>query len=217
MRRLIVEVDAAEFARLSGDRSIQKMESLEVLNFLKEDPEEFITICRLKLKDEWTSIMEAFNEAGSDVQILNHDREGRYTALFRGRPHQNPQFREFLSVGGYLSTPLEIKNGKARVTFLGGYKEVRSLLAMIRKMRVRYKIVQLVEANSSRSSPLDCLTDRQRRVITSAYELGYYDVPKKINTTGLAEKLGIRGSTLAMHRIKAEHRLLAEILKDSQN
>lgn len=217
VRRLIIEVDAAEFARLSGDRSIEKIESLEVLNFLKEDPEEFVTICRLKLKDEWTTIVEAFDEAGSDVQILDHDREGRYTALFKGRPHEDPQFREFLAVGGYLSTPLEIKNGKVRVTFLGGQKEVRSLLAIIKKMGVRHRIVQLIEANSPRGSPLDCLTDRQRRVITSAYELGYYDVPKKINTSGLAEKLGIRGSTLAMHRIKAEHRLLAEILKQSHN
>jgi HTH DNA binding domain len=217
VRRLIIEVDAAEFARVSGDRSIQMIESLEVLNFLKEDPEEFVTICRLKLKDEWTSIVEAFNEAGSEVQVLDHDGEGRYTALFKGRPHQNPRFREFLAVGGYLSTPLEIKNGKARVTFLGGRKEVKSLLAMIKKMRVRYRIVQLTEANSPRSSPLDCLTDRQRRVITSAYELGYYDVPKRINTAGLAEKLGIRGSTLAMHRIKAERRLLAGILEESQN
>jgi predicted DNA binding protein len=217
VRRLIIEVDAAEFARLSGDRSIEKIESLEVLNFLKEEPEEFVTICRLKLKDERTTIVEAFNEAGSEVQVLDHDREGRYTAIFRGRPHQDPQFRRFLAVGGYLSTPLEISNGKVRVTFLGGQKQVSSLLAKVKRMGVRHRIVQLIEANSSRSSPLDCLTDMQRRVITSAFELGYYDAPKKINTAGLAEKLSIRGSTLAMHRIKAEHRLLAEILKKSRN
>jgi predicted DNA binding protein len=215
MRRLVVEVDALEFTRLSGDRSIEKIESLEVLNFLKEDPEEFVTICRVKLKGPSTTIDEVFNETGSEVQVLDHDREGRYTALFKGKPHQDPQLREFLAVGGYLSTPLEIKNGKVKVTFLGSPNEVKALLAMIKKTKVRHKVVQLIEANSSQSSPIDCLTDRQRRVITSAYELGYYEVPKRINTQGLAKRLNIRGSTVAMHRIKAERRLLAEILKGS--
>ena len=51
--------------------------------------------------------------------------------------------------------------------------------------------------------------------IISAYELGYYDVPRRIKTEDLAKRLGIRGSTLAMHRIKAERRLLDEILNES--
>jgi len=214
MRRLIIEVDASDFSRLSLDESIEKIESLEVLNFLKEGPDEFVAICRVKLKGSSTTIDEVFKEAGSEVQILDRDEEGRYTAFFKERPRRDPQFQEFLAVGGYLSTPLEIKNGKVRVTFLGSVEEVKALLTMIKKTRVNHRVVQLVKANSHRNSPLDYLTDRQRSVITSAYRLGYYDTPKRINTQGLAKRLKIRGSTLAKHRIKAERRILAEILRE---
>lgn len=214
MRRLIIEVDADDFGRLSQDASIEKMESLEVLNFLKEGPDEFVTICRVKLRSPSMTIDEVFKESESEVHVLDRDDEGRYTALFKGKPRQDPQFREFLTVGGYLSTPLEIKNGRVRVTFIGSAEEVRALLKMIRRTGVSHRIVQLARADSRRNSPLDHLTDRQKRVITSAFQLGYYDTPKRINTQGLAKRLKIKGSTLAMHRIKAERRILAEILRE---
>lgn len=214
MYRLIIEVDAGDFGRMSQDESIEKIESLQVLNFIKEGPDEFVSICKVRLKGSST-IKEVFDEPGSEVQILDHDTGGMYTALFRGRPLQNLQFQEFLAVGAYLSTPLEIGNGKVRVSFLGSAKQVRGLLTMIKKAGVGHRIIQLVEANSIRGSPLDCLTDRQKSVITLAYRLGYYDTPKKINTQGLAKRLKITGSTLAMHRIKAERWILAEVLRES--
>jgi predicted DNA binding protein len=210
MRRLVIEIEAAEFARLAGEGSLDKIESLEVLNFIKEDPEEFVTLCRVVLKGSST-FDEVFTEAGTDVQVIDRDKAGRYTAIFKGRPRQDPMLRGFLTTGGYLSTPLEIRGGKVRVTFVGTPREVRRLLAMVRA-EVRRPVVRVTDASLSSGSPLNRLTTKQRQVIRAAYELGYYDAPKKINTQRLAARLKISGSTLAMHRIKAERRLLKEIL-----
>lgn len=41
------------------------------------------------------------------------------------------------------------------------------------------------------------LTDRQEKVIGLAYNLGYFEFPKKINLTMLAQKLGLAKSTLS--------------------
>ncbi len=41
------------------------------------------------------------------------------------------------------------------------------------------------------------LTDRQVRVISLAYSLGYFEFPKKIGLTSLAKKLGVAKSTLS--------------------
>ncbi|MGQ0796556.1 MAG: helix-turn-helix domain-containing protein [Methanobacteriota archaeon] len=41
------------------------------------------------------------------------------------------------------------------------------------------------------------LTDRQQRVLDIAYRLGYYELPKKINLSNLASKLGVSKSTLS--------------------
>jgi predicted DNA binding protein len=41
------------------------------------------------------------------------------------------------------------------------------------------------------------LTDRQEKVISLAYDLGYFEFPKQISLTKLAEKLGVAKSTLS--------------------
>jgi predicted DNA binding protein len=41
------------------------------------------------------------------------------------------------------------------------------------------------------------LTDRQEQVISLAYGLGYFEFPKRISLTSLAEKLGVAKSTLS--------------------
>jgi predicted DNA binding protein len=56
------------------------------------------------------------------------------------------------------------------------------------------------------------LTEKQREVLISAHKLGYYDIPRRINSDQLAEHLDIANSTLVEHLRKAEQRLLVHIL-----
>lgn len=65
-----------------------------------------------------------------------------------------------------------------------------------------------------RESAFDALTDRQRDVLTTAYEMGYYEVPRKASTLDVAAELGIDDSTVTEHLQRAEHNLLARYLRD---
>lgn len=89
---------------------------------------------------------------------------------------------------------------------------MRRFLGAFGKAGLRYKLVSLTDAKFLPNSPLGCLTEKQRRVITTAFNLGYYDLPMKIGSEELAQKLNIREQTLVIHRRKAERRLLAELL-----
>jgi len=51
-------------------------------------------------------------------------------------------------------------------------------------------------------------TDRQERVLCLAYEMGFFDYPRKINTTNLSQRLGIGPSTLPEIAKKELQRLL---------
>jgi predicted DNA binding protein len=57
------------------------------------------------------------------------------------------------------------------------------------------------------------LTDRQEEVIRLAFEIGYFDFPRKIDSSELAEKLGIAGSTLSEILRAAERRVFSEYLR----
>jgi hypothetical protein len=62
------------------------------------------------------------------------------------------------------------------------------------------------------SKPLDELTDRQREVIQTAYDLGYFEVPREASTEDVAEELGIDSSTATEHLQRAERNLLTHHL-----
>jgi predicted DNA binding protein len=71
---------------------------------------------------------------------------------------------------------------------------------MLKRAAVRYKVVQLTDASLSPSSPLSRLAEKQRRVLNTCYNLGYYDVPRKISSQQLAAKLKISSSDFIKHR-----------------
>jgi hypothetical protein len=67
-------------------------------------------------------------------------------------------------------------------------------------------------AYTGREQPLDALTDRQQEVIQTAFEMGYYEVPRSVSTQDLAEELELDSSTVAEHLQRAERNLLTQHL-----
>lgn len=59
------------------------------------------------------------------------------------------------------------------------------------------------------------LTDRQREVLTTAYERGYYDQPRRVTGEELAAELDISPSTFAQH-VRAAERNLLTLLTDGK-
>lgn len=60
--------------------------------------------------------------------------------------------------------------------------------------------------------PLDDLTDRQREVIETAWEMGYYEVPKEVSANEIAAELDLDASTVNEHLQRAERNLLKQLL-----
>lgn len=56
------------------------------------------------------------------------------------------------------------------------------------------------------------LTDRQREVLEAAYEMGYFERPKRANATEIAETLGISQSTFTEHLVAAQRKILDDVL-----
>ena len=60
--------------------------------------------------------------------------------------------------------------------------------------------------------PLDELTDRQREALRTAYDMGYYEVPREATTEDVAAEFGVDSSTVAEHLQRAERNLLGHHL-----
>lgn len=65
---------------------------------------------------------------------------------------------------------------------------------------------------TGREGPLETLTDRQREVVTTAYYLGYYEVPRTVSAAEVAAELGLEPSTVSEHLQRAERNFLTRQL-----
>lgn len=216
MRRLIVEFPLDE---LGTSSDLQRLSSFEIVHVLRLEPAEFSALVKVDFGDEPPRLKDVFagsRNAKFESELLEKDKRV-YTYFIKisalpGR--ERPSFLSRLTSGSYLSTPLEVKDGKLKVSFLGTAKQMKGVLRSLEMSKLKFKMVSLMDAKFSPSSPLQRLTEKQRRVLIAAYNLGYYDVPRRISAEELAEKLNLVKSTFSAHIRKAERTMVTEMLRE---
>lgn len=84
-------------------------------------------------------------------------------------------------------------------------------------VRLEYLVQTGTEESEAEVIPvdLDRLTDRQREVLITAFEMGYFEYPRQSNATAVASELGIEPSTFSEHLTVAQGKLFGELLERS--
>jgi predicted DNA binding protein len=216
MRKLVLEF-TEEGLGLFQNSPLSSIQSNEIIHLLRYDGKEFAAIMKIQFKDPSTKIEEIFPYAPlNNVKIELLEQEGNASIYFvKGTLASDAYEHKLLSTGGYFLTPLEINNGKIKMTLLGKPKQLKSLLKTIDESGLKYKVVSLSEATFSPNAPLSCLTQKQRSVLVTSFKEGYYDMPRRTSSQDLAKILGLKSSALIEHRRKAERRLISSILNES--
>jgi len=74
--------------------------------------------------------------------------------------------------------------------------------------------LERLQRYSDEGTTLDALTDRQREVLRTAHDLGYFDVPRAASTAAVAAALDLDDSTVAEHLQRAERNLVETVLDE---
>jgi predicted DNA binding protein len=95
--------------------------------------------------------------------------------------------------------------------------ELRDILVGVRAEFPDVRVVRLVHAEEAGAGDLVLvdrgdLTERQRQVLETAHEMGYFDHPKGANAGEIADDLDITTSTFTEHLSAAQSKLLTGIL-----
>jgi predicted DNA binding protein len=91
----------------------------------------------------------------------------------------------------------------------GERKSVRDFIFRLEEDGCKVKIVSLRDPEKE-----EILTERQEEILRTAYELGYFEYPKKVSIKELAEKLNMSISTLSEMLRKSEKRVLEYYFSD---
>ncbi len=112
-----------------------------------------------------------------------------------------------------------IRDGRLLITFHAtDLPTLRSVLDAFRESCSDMQVLRLLQSSSTpEESDLvtvdrSDLTERQREVLTAAYEAGYFEHPKGANAGEVADSLGIDRSTFSEHIAAAQRKLLSAIL-----
>lgn len=210
MRRLVIELPIAQLNIKGLGRILGEVESYTLLQRLKQDEEGYVAICRAELRNPKFNPSDFIGQIGIiDIKSIYHEGDDVHVVQVTGK--RVGWLAEILRTPDvYQIGPFEIQNGKLKLSFVGKSGEIKKLLARIQKQGLTYRILSLSDAKFSPESPLAKLTDKQRKILVSAYNLGYYDIPRKVDSEELARKLNLVRSTVAEHLRKAELRLVSE-------
>jgi len=216
MRRLILEFSKEDEIYENSRTQLQNVKTLEQLQVLRQDQEEVAIICRVELEQSVSNIedyVKTINSNAFEVKLLEREKAGAYIVFVKVRLPKSPNSGSIGLENAYFVSR-EIREGKVKATFLGTNSQIKKALEVLQRLDRRYKIISLTDAKFSLDSPLNVLTDKQRKVLLTAYRMGYYNLPRKISSEQLAEKLHIHKTALVNHRRKAELRILAQMLKE---
>jgi hypothetical protein len=217
MRKIVLELSEAEVQKLPNT-PLNVVKSNEFLHILKFDDKEFAAIVRIEFTNSVFRIEDLLSYSGltnAIIELLEKQPDGRFIYFVKGQlPKNTRQKKLAASLGAYFLTPLEIVNGRIRMTFIGKPKQLRALLKTCKDIGLNYKVVLLSDATFTPAAPLSGLTKKQKEVLVTSFREGYYDIPRRIESRELAAKLGIKSTAFIEHRRKAERRLLSSVLNE---
>lgn len=138
-----------------------------------------------------------------DVQVLESTPEHGRVRL---RVPSCPLARAVARSGALPRFPFEVRDGADRWLLIA---EREAASRFVDDLRDQGLAVEVLSFRAYR--PHESLTRRQREMMDAAIQAGYYEVPRRVTLTRLAERLHVAKSTLSETLARAEHHVLEDM------
>ncbi len=208
MRQIIIEIEPNDETRERQRSIFQHIYSYEVLEMLKMDYGEgiYVDLIECQLKED-VSIHDLEFIGNMEILSIVGSEGNKHTCIVKGYESYSE-----LDLDLIYTTPSMISEDRIIVSFIGAQQNLMKFVEMVRSHVGEIINISFKKAAYQKQDILTILTGKQREVLAAAYEHGYYDIPRRISSERLSEKVKISKPTLIEHLRKAERRILAEIM-----
>ncbi|PSP54994.1 helix-turn-helix domain-containing protein [Halobacteriales archaeon QS_1_67_19] len=105
-----------------------------------------------------------------------------------------------------LELPITIQDGEASVELTASRDRLSAFTSQLEAFGMQFDVEYVREMVNSEN----LLTDRQRELLETAVENGYYDTPRGCSLTDLAEEVGVAKSTASETLHRVEEKIIKE-------
>jgi predicted DNA binding protein len=142
------------------------------------------------------------HEAVADMEILWN--EGR-NALLQFETRAPMMLLAARQSNIPVRMPFEIRDGVGNWELTASRERLSDLSSVFDSMGISYDVEYVREIRSE-----EFLTDKQRSVMETALEMGYYDTPREASLSEVADELGVAKSTCSETLHRAEEKIIKE-------
>ncbi|MFP8951902.1 helix-turn-helix domain-containing protein [Natrialbaceae archaeon A-arb3/5] len=154
----------------------------------------------------------------ADVELTPVQANDRET-IYRFEREATDCACELVEDSGTPITSVRAQDGSLLLSF--HTVELEEIADIVETLRNRFDGVLIEELSQNHENETadpvlvdrDVLTDRQREILETAHESGYFTYPKGANATDIADELGIARSTFAEHLAAAQTKLMSAIVE----
>lgn len=97
------------------------------------------------------------------------------------------------------------------ISLVGPQESITRIVDESTDAGIPMELLALSDYSGSRDV-LDSLTNRQYEIVRTAYDMGYYEVPRAVSTADIAQDLDVDRSTVSEHLQRAERNMMTAIL-----
>ncbi|WP_129112810.1 helix-turn-helix domain-containing protein [Halegenticoccus tardaugens] len=179
------------------------------------------SVSRASIPDSSGRVAEEFTVEGTAPPTPEEiDEVGAYDVrtVYRFRRSRDRRcVCERIESFGYPVSEIHAVDGALHASFHAPDLEtVREIVTALRERFSNVRLRKLTRSDGCAGTDLVLvdrgrLTARQREVLRTAYELGYFDHPKGTNAGDVADELGISPSTFSEHLAAAQRKILDAI------
>jgi predicted DNA binding protein len=213
MRKLILELEPNEMIREVQKPIFENIYSYEVLEMLKIDWEEGIKIDLIECVTKGDRPIQDVKTIGP-MEILNvlKSEGNKHICLVKYlEPDSTKDLVKEFNLDLIWTTPMFFSEKKQTFSCIGEQEDILKFIELIKKVG-KIENMTFQKAVYQKHEILSVLTEKQREILITANQYGYYDYPRKITSEQLSRKVNISKPTLVQHLRKAEGRIMANIL-----
>ncbi|MFC7028783.1 helix-turn-helix domain-containing protein [Halomicroarcula sp. GCM10025324] len=160
---------------------------------------------------------EAAASSDESIKTLQQILDGETGTMYRGRwaDHVESLAREYTSEGtSILKARGDVNGWVLRVRF-DGRTQIGEFASHLRDHGFAFDLVRLHEMTYSQTGSQFGLTPKQQDALVTAWQMGYFDLPRQTSMEAVAEELDITPQSLSDRLRRAQNTLIGDTLRMS--